>query len=143
VRIDYLDTSAWVKQFLRYEPGSQRMDALWNDAPAVATSDLARVEMLSTLARRIGRGQVDLAEYRRVRSSFLAAWDTVRVVPLTPELLERAGYLAEVHFLRGADAIHFASVLPLRPAVRLVAADAELLEAAQAVGVPTVDPSSP
>ena len=142
MRIDYLDTSAWVKQFLRYEFGSERMDGIWDEAPAVATSGLARIEMLSALARRLGRGQVQPTDYHRVRSSFLAAWHSVRVVPLTPEVLERAGYLAEVHFLRGADAIHFASLLTLRPAVRLVASDAELLEVAQAVGVPTVDPSS-
>jgi len=60
------------------------------------------------------------------------------IIEVTASLAHAAGDLSEIHALRGYDAVHLAAAL-LIGADALVSADNDLLTAAAAVGLPTVD----
>ena len=60
------------------------------------------------------------------------------IIEVTASLAHTAGDLFEIHALRGYDAVHLAAAL-LIGADALVSADSDLLTAAAAVGLPTVD----
>lgn len=60
------------------------------------------------------------------------------IIEVTASLGKTAGDLSELHALRGYDAMHLAAAL-LVGADALVSADSDLLTAARAVGLPTVD----
>jgi uncharacterized protein len=67
-------------------------------------------------------------------------WLQMDVVEVSTSLAQAAGDLSEAQGLRGYDAIHLAAAL-LIGADALVSADADLLTAAVAIGLPTVDAS--
>ncbi len=64
--------------------------------------------------------------------------DELDIVEVGADLAARAGHLAEVHALRGYDAVHLACAEMLADdELVLVAGDGQLLEAATALGLRT------
>lgn len=63
-------------------------------------------------------------------------WNNLRVVEASRPLLATAGDLAEIHRLRGYDAVHLASALCFPPSrVIMVTWDGRLREAALSAGL--------
>jgi predicted nucleic acid-binding protein len=62
-------------------------------------------------------------------------------IEVTSALAQSAGDLAEVHGLRGYDAVHLAAAVLIAADV-VVSADADLLAAATARGLATIDSRS-
>lgn len=63
-------------------------------------------------------------------------WNNLRIVKATGPLLATAGDLAEIHRLRGYDAVHLASALCFPPSlVIMVTWDRRLREAALSAGL--------
>ncbi|MGO9606272.1 MAG: type II toxin-antitoxin system VapC family toxin [Candidatus Binataceae bacterium] len=140
--MNYFDTSALIKRFVE-ESGSQRVAALLDEEPMLATSKVAYAEVHAGLARKLRARALTPTAYRRVAASFEGDWRAIVRVEVTDALLLIVRDLARRHPLRGFDAIHLASALRLRDQlgedVRFVAADDRLLIAAAAEDLEAMD----
>jgi predicted nucleic acid-binding protein len=134
----YLDTSAWLKLYVD-ERGTQEVIAAVQSAELVAISRIAYAEARAALARVLREKRTTRAEHHRRVSALDADYTEILKVEVSEEVVRQAGGLAESHALRGFDAIQLASAGWLarkaRKQVRLLAFDARLNEAAQALGL--------
>jgi predicted nucleic acid-binding protein len=134
VPIVSFDSSAFVKLLVE-EDGSDLAATLWDGCVAAVSSRLAYPEVRAALAdagraRRLTPGDVTRAE-----TAWESYWATVRTVELTEPVTTEAGQLAGRHALRGADAVHLASLLAVGVADTLFATwDHRLRVGARAVG---------
>jgi predicted nucleic acid-binding protein len=108
--VRYWDTSALVPTVLE-QPESERMRALGDADPAIATWWGTTVECVSALSRNVREGKLvpdqfagSLAELRKLSASWTTLWPS-------DEIREQAIRLVRVHPLRAADAIHMAAAL--------------------------------
>lgn len=133
----YLDTSALVK-LIRHEEGSDLMARAAEQAKALATSLLTRIEVHSALARlaREGTPPEALATWF---AAFSKLWLPMVLINLDRSA-EAACRLCLKHPLRSLDAIHLASALRIREEGQLevvfASADLRLREAAAREGFP-------
>lgn len=133
--IVYFDSSAFVKLVVE-EEGSELAAALWDGCDAAVSSRLAYPEVRAALAAA-GRDQrLDIQDQRHAEATWEEFWAATRAVELTEQITVHAGELAGVHALRGADAVHLASVLAIGVADTLFAAwDKRLRSGAKAAGL--------
>ena len=131
----YLDTSALVK-LLRVEQGSE---AVWEGAEraqALASSNVAKIEVHSAFARLLREG-LPTEVVRASLVAFEALWSGMAQVQMDRAVTAACG-LCLKHSLRTLDAIHLASALLLREEggldVVFACADGRLREAAAAEG---------
>lgn len=136
--IVYFDSSAFVKLLVE-DDGSELAAGLWDGADAVVASRLAYPEVCAALAAA-GRGRrLDPAGQRQAEAAWESYWSAVRAVELTDAVTTSAGRLAARHALRGADAVHLASVLAVGVQHTMLAAwDERLRAGAEATGVQVV-----
>lgn len=111
--IVYLDTSAWVKLYVR-EPGSTELRAAIASAEALATSVVAYPEARAAFARLRAQGLSTETKHRQRLAQLNLDWDNLLRIELVPAVVRTAGDLAEVYGLRGFDSIHMASALWLK-----------------------------
>jgi predicted nucleic acid-binding protein len=145
----YLDSSALVKLYIR-EVGTERMLALAGRKAGhqLTVLSLAQVEVRSAFRKRQRAGEMSgrLADellgafQRHLESRFVRQALTDAILDLACELLDR-------HKLTSFDALQLAGYFAVKVAAgrevpALVSADRELLVAAQAEGIPVVDPST-
>ena len=144
----YLDTSALVKLYLD-EPGSERMEELASEdsGNSVAVCSITQVEFHAAIRRR-RTGELDNEEVElaielfstRLRTDFMRR-------PVDDRTLDLASALTSRHPLRGYDAARLAACLDLARAERdpptFVCADRTLLTAAEAEGLPVLNPEQP
>jgi len=153
----YVDSFALVKHYVR-EPGSTGLNAKLNEASlhqhGVFISVVGYAEILAIFARRLREKVVSENQARLLRDEFLDDWMfSLSPVELTVGVIGFISELVNKHPLRGADAIHLASALWLRDALRLgkefgqgnrsitfVSADKQLNRAAFAEGLEVFDP---
>ncbi|MPV37330.1 type II toxin-antitoxin system VapC family toxin [Georgenia subflava] len=107
--IVYFDSSALVKLVVQ-EEGTELVATLWDACDAPFSSRLAYPEVRAALAaagraHRLGRRDRDLAE-----RAFEDYWAVTQRVELSEAVTAHAGDLAGRYGLRGADAVHLASV---------------------------------
>jgi hypothetical protein len=135
VALVYFDSSALVKLVVE-ETGSDLAAELWDNCDAALSSRLAYPEVRAALAvsaRNHDLGDDDLVAAERAWEEF---WAATRPVELTPAVEQQAGQLAKSHALRGADAVHLASVLAISDLDLVVAVwDRRLHAGALAAGV--------
>jgi uncharacterized protein len=106
----YLDTSALVKRYVM-ESGSIEIVGLIEQAGAVGSVLLTRVEMAAAFAKAIRLNWVEPTGAEDAWQDFLSDWQSITRLPVTPGLVERAANLAWEYGLRGYDATHFAAAL--------------------------------
>lgn len=130
--IAYFDTSAFLKLLLS-EPGSAEARQLWTAADIALSSVLLYPEGRAALAVAARLRRLELAPARRAFEQLCTGVD---LVGAEPDLLRRAGDLAEERALRGYDAVHLASAEAVgdRELV-FVCADRRLVQAAGALGL--------
>lgn len=109
----FFDTSALVKYF-HIETGSQQViDLIEDSANQVWVSDLARVEFISALYRKLRRGDVDEAQLQEALAGFDVEWSRFNVHPLNEIVVAEADKLlrqkAGTYGVRALDALQFAS----------------------------------
>lgn len=148
--IDYFDSSALVKRYLA-EMGSAWVQARCNDpARTIATVDLSRVEVAAAFAAKLRGNFITQAEYQEARTKLAAdSQKRYHLIPVTSQRVDEAIELTARHRLRGYDAVHLACALHLNralleddlPPLILIAADEDLLKAAQAEGLETENPN--
>ncbi len=133
--IVYFDSSAFVKLVVE-EDGSEVAATLWDGCDAAVSSRLAYPEVRAALAAA-GRAQrLKAGEQSRAEAMFEDFWAATRTVELTETITAHAGHLASRHALRGADAVHLASLLAVGVAETLFAVwDQKLWTGAEAAGV--------
>lgn len=134
----YLDTSALVKLYVR-EAGSVAVRRGIEAAEAAATSAVAYAEARAAFARLSRERPSSRRLHRRRVAQLDRDWEHYVIVELAPAVARRSGELAELHALRGFDAIHLASALWLQsvysPEVAFIAFDRRLTAAAAAAGL--------
>lgn len=111
--IVYLDTSAWVKLYVR-DDGSKELHKLIRKAQALAASVVAYPEARAAFARLKAEGLTSDAKHQQRLAQLNMDWENMLRVELTPTIVRSAGDLAEVYGLRGFDSIHLASALWLK-----------------------------
>lgn len=148
---DYFDSSALVKRYLA-ETGSAWVQAQCNDpARTIVTVEISRLEIAAAFAGKLRGKFINQAEYQSVRAKLAAdVQKRYHLILPTPQRIDEAIELTAHHKLRGYDAVHLACALYLNrvllddglPPLTLVAADDDLLKAAQAEGLATENPSN-
>lgn len=134
--IVYFDSSAFVKLVVE-EDGSEFAAALWDGCDAAVSSRLAYPEVRAALAAA-GR-RLTLDEQRQAERAWEEFWAATRAVELTEAITAQAGHLAGAYALRGADAVHLASVLAVDAVNTLFAVwDQRLRSGAEQVGVQAI-----
>ena len=106
----YLDSSALVKRYVD-EPHSEAVGHLMDEALAIGTSAISRVEVGAALARAARGNRLDTEGARRAQKQFAEDWPDFGKVPVTDRLLTRAERLAWKHGLRAYDAVQLAAAL--------------------------------
>jgi predicted nucleic acid-binding protein len=135
--IAYFDTSA-VVSLLVSEPGSARASTLWDGADRAVSIRLVYPEGRAGLAQAQRLGRLTVRQLRAAVRELEARYQELDLVELDDGLARRAGYLAELHGLRGYDAVHLAGADRVRDAdLVVVAGDRALLAAATSEGIAT------
>lgn len=128
----YVDASAAIKLY-RQEPGSDVASEAMASASALAASRVTYVEV----ARALGRVSQQAAE------RWQQDWGFHEAIEFNQDVAEHAASLSVHHGLRSLDAIHLASALTMKTAMRFATWDARLWDAAQAVGLRTIPEERP
>jgi predicted nucleic acid-binding protein len=148
----YADSSVLVKRHVA-EVGSLWVKNLCNpnQSHEIITSRLSTVEVVGALNRRVREGTIATSDYPQLRDDFLALCrQRYQLIQATNPVLARARLLLERHTLRSYDALHLATALVTNDrliathlaALAFIAADARLLAAATAEGLPTDNPNN-
>jgi uncharacterized protein len=133
--IVYFDSSALVKLVVE-EDGSDLAAILWDGCDAALSSRLAYPQVRAALAAAGRAHRLDPAEQSRAEVMWEDFWAATRAVELTETITAHAGQLASRHALRGADAVHLASLLAVGAAQTLFAVwDQHLRAGAEAAGI--------
>jgi len=136
--VRFWDTSALVPLFVA-EPATSRARRWLADDPDVTVWTLARVELLSALARR-RRAQPSAADrLRQARREALAAWERWSEVTAVELVRRHAERLVETHPLRAADALQIGAALVVAgsdpPTLEFVTLDDQQAQAAEREGL--------
>ncbi len=133
--IVYFHSSAFVKLLVE-EAGSDVAATLWDGCDAAVSSRLAYPEVRVALAAARRARRLTCTGLAQGEAAWEEYWAATRAVELTPVVSAHAGTLASAHALRGADAVHLASVLAVGAGVTVLAAwDQRLRDGALAAGV--------
>jgi predicted nucleic acid-binding protein len=133
--IVYFDSSAFIKLLVE-EDGTELAAALWDGCDVAVSSRLAYPEVRAALAAAGRADRLTTAAQRQAEASWERYWASTRPVELTEAVTADAGRLAGEHALRGADAVHLASVLAVDPVNTVFAVwDHRLRAGAHAIGV--------
>jgi uncharacterized protein len=137
VAIVYFDSSAFVKLLVE-EDGTDLVAQLWDGCDAALSSRLAYPEVRAALAAAHRNNTLDADGLEVALQIWEEFWSATRPVELRTEVERHAGELAQLHSLRGADAVHLASALTV-PKLELVVAvwDKRLHGGARAEGLAT------
>lgn len=131
----YFDTSIMVKLVLA-EPASEHALTLWRRTDRALASALTYVEARAALAAARRALRIADASFADVKQQFERNWRQVVVIAAGRPLLRFASSLAEIHGLRGYDAVHLASALAITEPVIFASSDTALRRAAQTEGLP-------
>jgi hypothetical protein len=151
-RTFYLDASVLVKRYLA-ESGSDWVESLCSDEAnnAIAIARFCLVETAAAFAAKRRGHFITDSEYESALADLLRdAGERYRLVAVGPTVIDSAIQLTRRQKLRGYDAIHLACALALNeplvegalPPLTFVAADDNLLAAAQSEGLATENPNS-
>ena len=146
----YLDASTVVKRYVS-EMGSAWVQALCsNKGNTLIMAEITLAEVASAFARAARGGRISAEERLSYLDLFIGdCAERYRLVAIERIIIDRAVDLTQSHYLRGYDAVHLATALAMNaallrkqlPPLTFVAADEDLLEAAQAEGLPTENPN--
>ena len=109
----YLDTSAWVKLYVR-EAGSTELRKLTAKADAIAVSVVAYPDARAAFARLKAQGISTDTKHQQRLAQLNLDWENMLRIELVAAVVRSAGDLAEIYGLRGFDSIHLASALWLK-----------------------------
>lgn len=133
----YIDTSALIKLFIQ-EAYSDEVRRCVESADIIATALLTRAETPAGLNRLARMNILEQKQCETALANFRNEWQTYHRIPITEQIVERAGLLTSQYSLRGYDAVHLACALTwselLGAPVTVATFDRELRAAAQKSG---------
>jgi uncharacterized protein len=143
----YLDTSALVKLY-HQEAGTEQVEALFTQSEnSLIISELAGVELYSTVARKVRAGEINEEAGEEVLKSFDDDCERRFIVtPLSAAVTEKAKGLLQTYgkikALRALDALHLAACVALQAGSPLifVCSDSRLSEIAALEGLEVFNP---
>lgn len=146
----YFDSSGIAKRYAA-EIGSGWVRSIVAEAEnTVVIAEIGTVEVAAAFAKMQRSGRITVEERDKYLRLFLRdAAKQYEVVPLNSGIIRAGIDLTQRYRLRGYDAIQLATALAVNremiqkefPLLTFVAADEDLLEAAEAEGLPTENPS--
>ena len=104
------------------EEGSDLAAAVWDSCDRAMSSRLAYPEVRAALAAASRNHDIDGRDLADAERTWERLWSAMWPIELTAQVERRSGYLAKLHALRGADAVHLASMLVPTSELVLVAA---------------------
>ena len=110
VKLLHVDTSALFKRYVE-ENDSDAVLARIDEAPAVGTVVITRVEVAAALAKAVREQRLDRNEAQEAEQEFLDDWADFTRIGVTDALAARAADLAWRHDLRGYDAAQLGAAL--------------------------------
>jgi hypothetical protein len=146
----YLDASAVVKRYIS-EMGSAWVQVLCsNEENTLIMAEITLAEVASAFARAARGGRISAEERLNYLDLFIGdCAERYHLVAIERTIVDCAVDLTQTHYLRGYDAVQLATALAVNeellskklPPLTFVSADEDLLEAAQAEGLPTENPN--
>ena len=139
----YWDTSALLKLYVAEPDSKYFLKLVAATKEALATSDLARVEIFAALSRKELAGELGSGAAKRLYARFLShtASSLVVTLPVGLDVLDKANELTEAALavsppimIRSVDAIHVASATAIG-AKTLIATDLRLRAVAVLAGL--------
>jgi uncharacterized protein len=116
---------------------------VWDTAENVLSVRLVYAEARAALALSARSGHLLAEELAGAVAALGELYEQLALLEVDDELVRRAGALAELHALRGYDAVHLAAAERVADdEMVLVACDRELLAAAATLGLALADTSS-
>jgi predicted nucleic acid-binding protein len=151
VAIYFFDSSAIVKRYVS-ERGTAWVTTVADPAAGnrIYVARVSGAEVISAVTRHARAGAISPAELATALADFRHDFaNQYRIVPVNVAVVDRAMNLAEVHGLRGYDAVQLGAALEANaqrvsrgvPPVTLVSSDAELNAAAIVEGLVVDDPN--
>lgn len=120
------------------EDGTDLVAQLWDGCDAALSSRLAYPEVRAALAAAHRNHTLDANGLEAALQIWEEFWSATRPVELRPDVERHAGELAQLHSLRGADAVHLASALSVGKMELIVAVwDKRLHAGTRAEGLAT------
>ena len=148
----YLDSSALVKRYV-VETGSAWVSSLFDFAlnNEIFIGAVTSVEIIAAITRRTRRGTITAPDAAAARSLFRTdlLFD-YQIVEITDIVINRAMLLAELHELRGYDALQLAAASEINsfligsglPPITFISADNDLNAAALSEGLIVDNPDA-
>ena len=139
--IAYFDTSALIPLLIE-EPGSSRAGRVWDVADHVTSVRLVYTEARAALAQAARLGRLVTADLALTLDGLERLYGQLDLLEVDDLLVRRAGELAQLHALRGYDALHLAAAERVRAGTTVVVAgDRDLCAAAGTLGLAVADTS--
>lgn len=133
--IVYLDASALVKRYVA-ENYTQEVRSLIRRARMVATTELSRIEVVAAIMRAVRTGNLISQEASKAIEVLRSDWADTMSLKVSGAILTTGEHAVFTHPLKGYDAIHLASAIIWREALRteitLACFDSQLRRAAKA-----------
>jgi predicted nucleic acid-binding protein len=143
VKVHFLDTSAFLKRYLK-ETGSDIIDAIFGEYAARYVSGLCLLETLSNLQRLHSVDGLLAKDHLQLLQAAVASdveSGRVIVVNATPADIEAAVQLLARQYLTAVDALQIAAAKALGPEVVFVSSDVKLNRVAAVQGLTVLDPA--
>jgi uncharacterized protein len=139
--IAYFDTSAIVPLLVE-EPATEHWKRFWDEATRIVSARSIYPEASAALARAARMGRLSPTQMVRATAELDDLVTQVDFVEITEDLARTAGRFAQIHGLRGYDAVHLAAgVMVADHDTVFVTGDADLADAAKASGLATAIPT--
>lgn len=139
--IAYFDTSALIPLLID-EPGSSRAGRVWDLADHVTSVRLIDTEARAALAQAARLGRLVSADLAPTLDGLERLYGQLDLLEVDDLLVRRAGELAQLHALRGYDALHLAAAERVQGETTIVVTgDSDLVAAASTLGLAVADTS--
>lgn len=137
----YVDTSGALACLLAARSGHRTAREAWASADTVTSVRLIQAETRAALAAARRAGSLRPNAHARAREGWRDLWEGMVVIEANEDLVDRAADLAELHRLRGYDAVHLAGAEASGCGLVLTA-DRDLCRASLECGISVLDLNS-
>ncbi len=141
----FFDASAAAKRYF-LEMGSDRVNELWSGPEFFSSLAILPCELISALNRKRRERTLPRGAYHTVKNQIGEDVGKIHAVPISAEVIELSLRILDAHPLKAVDSLYLAAALGLQLALKepvlFVAADRQLLKAAQAEGLRAYNPET-
>lgn len=141
----FFDASAAAKRYF-LETGSEQVNSLWSGPDFFASLTILHCELTSALNRKRREHALPRGAYPALKKQIAEDLSRTLAVPINAELIELSLRLLDAHPLKTLDSLYLAGALSLQRTLKepvlFVAADRQILQAAQAEGLRALNPET-